>query len=1331
MRRTHSAVRSPLSALSPRAAVPSNALVWHPLGPNAVLTPSYGLVSGRVTAAAIDPSDPSGNHVLIGTTGGGIWSSQNAASTTPSSIQFTPLIDNLSAVGAIADASISIGALSVQPPGGTGVILAGTGDPNDALDSYYGAGILRFENGQWSLIENTADNQWSFAGEGFAAFAWAYPIPSGSTLTSQVVVAAVTQARDSLLTDAEVPYASYQGLYYSTDSGLNWSLAVIRDGTTDVQGPLDLFDKPNGNAVTSVVWNPYRGVFLAAVRYHGYYQSSDGIHFTRLPNQPGGGLGSGACPPNPGSIGLPSCSIFRGTLAVNPVTGDTFAWTIDDNDQDQGIWQDRCALVSNQCSNPVIAFSRIDSTALEADVPLRGPATIPNGDYNLALAAVPSGQDTLLFAGANDLWKCSLAAGCTWRNTTNSTTCMSAQVGEYQHALAWNAARPTQLLLGNDSGLWRSLDDVSETGSVCDANDATHFDNLNGSLGSLAEIVSLSPVTTSPYTLIASLGDNGTAGVKSTTGPTAQWPQILGGEGGPVAIDPANPANWYVNNQAGVSIHACRQSAPCTPADFGAAPAVGDSDVAGDGNTMVLPAPFLVDPLDPTQLLVGTCRIWRGPATGGWTTANDISGFLDHIQSGSFCNGNAPIRSIAALPVAGGGEIIYVGMYGANNGGGTLAGHVLTATFNPSNGTAPVWQDLTFNPVPNGMKSLNAYALDISDIFVDPHDPTGATVYLTVAGVPSKARSITIVYRSTDGGQHWFVIDDGEPWAPANAIAVDPQDANTVYVATDAGVYFTRQIATCATSKCWSPYGTGLPVAPVTQLSVSPQSVTPNVLVAGTYGRGIWQIPLVTAGTQLTSATISNDALSFASESVGSTSATQPITVTNSGGLSLTTGVISLPAGFTETDNCQNTTIAPGNSCTIQVAFTPTIIGAQSGQLALSANVSGGQVTASLSGTGVAAYTLAVNAAQLDFVVAVAGQTSDAQTVTITNPGAATASGLAVTSSAPFSIFQTTCGASLAPGASCTASVVFTAANLGSVTGAFTISSATFAPATVALNGFAGATGSLQFAPSSLTFGTTGVGSKSAPQTVTLTNNGNQDLTGLALAVSSGFTLSNTTCAGTLPVGSACTASIAFAPVSAGAQSGTLMITSPALAFAAQFPLAGTGFDFTATPSGPSSLSVASGQTATFTLQLTPAGGASATFSFACGALPSNAACVVNPASVSVPANATGTVTVQIATGRSVSASRAPRLLRTPASFLLCGLILIPAALLRRRRLFSLLVLVLAAFAITACSGSGGGGSTGGGGQGTSTPPGTYSIVVTTTAACGLAHQTALTLTVD
>ena len=125
---------------------------WQPLGPTAVQTPGFGLVTGRIAAIALDPSDATGNRLYLGTTGGGVWVAQNAGTTNPSSVVFTPLTDALAALGGVADASISIGALTVQP-GGTGVILAGTGDPNDMLDSYYGGGILRSTDGgnSWSL----------------------------------------------------------------------------------------------------------------------------------------------------------------------------------------------------------------------------------------------------------------------------------------------------------------------------------------------------------------------------------------------------------------------------------------------------------------------------------------------------------------------------------------------------------------------------------------------------------------------------------------------------------------------------------------------------------------------------------------------------------------------------------------------------------------------------------------------------------------------------------------------------------------------------------------------------------------------------------------------------------------------------------------------------------------------------------------------------------------------------------------------------------------------------------------------------------------------------
>jgi len=1527
---------------------------WQPLGPIAVATPDFGLVTGRVTALAIDPSDTTGNHVYLGTTGGGVWVAQNAAAASPATVVFTPLTDTLAALSGVADASISIGALTVQP-GGTGVVLAGTGDPNDVLDSYYGGGILRSTDSgtTWSLNSWTDDVATGlgaynvrFLGEGFAGFAW-------STVNPQLVVAAVSQAYEGVLVNAVQPGNSYEGLYYSLDSGATWHLATIADSSGNyVQGPLAAFALPDGNAATSVVWNPIRKLFMAAVRFHGYYQSTDGANWMRMSAQPGSGLSSSNCPTNTGLTGSIACPIFRGTLAVNPFTGDTFAWSVDLNNQDQGLWQDQCALSSGSCTSQVVTFSKQWSTSALETSSTEGAATIVNGDYTLALAAVPAGlgagEDTLLLAGANDLWKCSLAMGCAWRNTTNSATCQSAQVGEFQHALAWNVSNPAEVLLGNDSGLWRSTDGIGESGQVCSPADASHFQNLNGSLGSLAEIVSLSGVTTTPYTMMSGLGVNGTAGVKSSAA-TSDWPQILGGYGGPVAVDPTNSANWYVNNQAGVSIYLCAQSTACTAAAFGSSPVVSDADVGGDGNTMPTPAPFLVDPLDPTQLLVATCRVWRGPANGsGWTANNAISPILDSVAATGACSGDALIRSIAALKLPSGGERIYVGMYGSANGGANLPGHVLTAIVNPASSTTPVWSDVTLGPVTNGSNSMNSFGMDISSIFIDSSDASGETVCLTLEGAENSSENIQVVYRTTDGGAHWSDLTSNLPETPASSIVVDPNNPNIVYVATDDGVFSTTGVSACsvASSTCWSAFGTALPAAPAVALSTSPAGASSPVLVAATYGRGIWQIPLASAGTGLTTASVSPTSLMFSSQPTGTASSAQTVTLANSGSTALTATSVSISGDFTETDNCVNTSIAAGASCNLNVTFTPTATGSRTGQMTINANIAGGQIMVALGGTGVTAgvvslspstvnfgqvevgttsaplqvqaansggtvvpvtsvaitapFTLASNSCgatslaadtscqlqvafaptqaglatgtltfvdgtgtqtvalsgtgaaaptdslstfSLAFPATVSGQLSATQTITLTNsgdlaltaisvsvtgafqtsnncggqlgghaactisvvfaptqvgslagtltvsdalrtqtaaltgtgiappvlsaspsslnfstqqPGVASApqtvtvsntggaplSGLSIALSGPaaasYSISATTCGTSLATDSSCTVQVVFTPSANGAIAATLAVSSSTLgvAAVSVALNGAGQLSGGLGTSPAQVTFSTVGVGLASTAVPVTITNSSGYAVGTLALAINGPFILSQNTCSTSLAAGASCTAAVLFEPTASGTATGALTVTSGDMTTPVSVLLSGTGFDFTATVSGSSSVTVSAGQTADFVLTIDPINGVQGAFTFACGSLPAYAKCVFNPTTTTISAGATGSVTLEASTGTSGSAR-----MERPAGWrllpLACGLLLLPLALGRRRN-HLLLIALLAVVAVSASSctssggGSGGGGGGGGGGSGSSstTPPGTYSIPVTITST-GISHVVTLTLIVD
>jgi hypothetical protein len=1173
---------------------------WQPLGPTAVSTSSYGLVTGRVSALALDPSDATGNRLYVGTTGGGVWAASNAGAANSSLVVFTPLTDSVNALGEAADSSISIGALTVQP-GGTGVILAGTGDPNDVLDSYYGAGILRSIDGgsTWTLIQQTRDvedglggQDFAFVGEGFAGFAW-------STVNSQIVVAAVSQAYEGTLVDATQSDLSYEGLYYSADSGATWHLATISDGSgKDVQGPLDAFAQPDGNAATAVVWNPVRQVFVAAMRFHGYYESADGKTWTRIATQPGAGLAASACPNNLGGIGSIACPIFRGALAVNPTTGDTFAWTVDVDNQDQGLWQDQCGLSNGLCGDGGLSFSRQWGTAALETSTTEGAATISNGNYNLALAAVPSQQDTLLMAGANDVWKCSLAAGCVWRNTTNATTCMSAQVGEFQHALAWNAANPLEIFAGNDSGLWRSMDGISETGPACSSSDASHFQNLNGGLGSLAEVVSMSAVGDTPYAMMAGLGVNGTAGVKGTAA-TADWPQILSGYGGPVAIDPRDNNNWYVNSEAGVSIYACSQAATCTPADFGTSPTVTNADVNLPDGAMPAAAVFEVDPLDSTQLLIGTCQLWRGPANGtAWTASNAVTAVLDSGADGQ-CNGDALIRSMSAMALPGGGEIVYLGMYGAANGGANLPGHVLSVLINGSSGgsssVTPVVTDLTLDPVVNDSRALNYYGLDISSVFVDPHDTTGKTVYVTVEGVSTPREPMQTLYGSTDGGVHWTVLTANLPPAPANSVTVDPANAGVVYVATDQGVYFTTNVASCtqAPYDCWSLFGTGLPDAPVAALSAAPAGAGDPVLVAATYGRGIWQTPLWSAATELTTVTATPPSLSFGSQTVATASAAQTVTLTNTGSAVFIATAITLSGAFSETDGCVNTAVPAGASCAIGVTFVPAATGTQTGQVMVQGNVPGGQLTIGLSGTGTAANVVTVAPDVLSFTQEEVGQTSASLPVSVTNTGAAAVPITSVAVSGPFSIASNACGTtSLAGNAACQMEIAFTPAQAGPATGALTLIDGA-GTQSVELTGTGVSAPTDTLSATSLAFPATATEQLSAAQNVTITNSGGLPLESIAVVASNGFVFTNG-CGTELAAGANCSIAVEFAPLQRGSATGTLTVSD---ALRQQtVSLSGTGVAPAAIGVNPASLTFTNQQpgvaSAPQTVMVTNSGGA-------------------------------------------------------------------------------------------------------------------------------------------
>ncbi len=1437
---------------------------WTPLGPGTVTSGLYGPVTGRITSIAVDPNDATGNTVWLGTTGGGVWKSTSAAGAT-GSVSFVPLTDTLPVFSANAGTyvlpSLSIGALAIQPVANP-VVLAGTGDPNDATDSYYGDGILRSADGgqTWTVTTQTqdgVDGHHPFQGLATAAIAW-------STATPTLAVAALTTSAESSFVGAGGTDAN-PGLYFSTDAGVTWQTAIVKDGTQYVESPT-----PNGAAkigapATSVVWNAQRGMFFAAIQLHGYYGSIDGQNWTRLPQQPGAGLSVGNCPSGSNGQGSINCPLLRGTLAVQPITGDTYALTVDANENDQGLWQDLCtADVAGRCASPYPTFAaRLDGGALEVGQGALGTSQqVLQGSYDLSLLAAPAGNGgTVLFAGTIDLYRCTLAAAattCSLRNTTNAGNGCNATsaVAPAQHALAAVGQTSGQplLYLGNDGGLWRSPDGVAQTGSACSVTDAGHFQNLNaaiGANGSLAEVVGFAQDPSQNGTLLAGLGTLGTA-ASATAATMPAWMQLSGGEGGLPLIDPVSPANWYAEIGAGINLKGCPSGASCSATDFSGSADIGAVQTAYDA--ALLSAPVVLDTQAPASVIAATCRVWRGSAQNGstWTSANALSPAMDGGTTPCTVQ-SALIRSIGTggpLATVGsaahlGSEVIYAGMAGSNDGGGTVPGHIfVTKSANTASNGTP-WADITGSPVQGSFAAFNASHFDLSSVVVDPHDPTGATVYATVMSFGFGAS----VYRSTDFGSHWTNLSANLPDAPANALVIDPNDANTVYIALDTGVYATQTVATCLTQNCWTALGSALPNSPVTQLEAAPGLPTGDgrvgMLRAGTYGRGIWQVPLLTAHSSLQPELSASPAsLTFLPQPEGTQSSALTVTLLSYGNSPATVSSLAITGDFFETDTCSGQMLSAGGNCTVSVRFAPSATGGQSGLLTIYANVPGGQITVALSGTGLAPAAVVLTPLQMNFGSLLINQTSASQIVTISNTGGNTASLTTPTVSGDFAIGANTCGTSLPSQTGCSIALTFTPLAGGTRTGVLTVidsagtqtlqltgvgqSPATdtltpgsltfpaqqvgtsspvqqvtlsnagdvaltlinavitvgdftavnscgnslaahsscavnisFAPTatgtrsgtlqvtdqfrtqTVSLAGAGVAPPGISISPSTVAFSDTGVGLSSAGSTLTLTNNGGLPLTLVSTAVTGDFALTANACGSTILPGNACTLTVVFSPTAAGTRPGTLTITDNTGTGKQTVTLGGRGIDFALAVNGAPSVTVSNGSIATYPLLLTSATGLSGGVVFTCVGAPANSLCTVNPSTAQLGGSVPVSVTLQ--TGVSVALEKT---LPSPGSHSgrILFVLLLPAItpiFRRRRRPFqkgalTVWLLCVALGSLAGCgatrlipiSGTGGGGGSGGGGSSVPTPPGTYPITVTG-GASGVSHSVQLTLIIQ
>ncbi len=309
--------------------------------------------------------------------------------------------------------------------------------------------------------------------------------------------------------------------------------------------------------------------------------------------------------------------------------------------------------------------------------------------------------------------------------------------------------------------------------------------------------------------------------------------------------------------------------------------------------------------------------------------------------------------------------------------------------------------------------------------------------------------------------------------------------------------------------------------------------------------------------------------LDFGSVTVGSTSAVQVATLSNTGGVPQ--GISSFgffgpnASSFSETNTC-GVSLAAAASCTISITCSPTTAGALTANLGANFPSPEPQESVALSCTGAAAA--APQAALTPGVVSfstVSGTTSPPATFTLTNAGnaalAITSVKLGGTGASSFTIGATTCGSSLAATSSCTITVSFAPTAGGSYSATLSVTDAVGVQTSTLTGNATAAQATLT--PTTANFGSVISGTTSVAQTFTLANAGSAALTinsiTLGGANASEFAIASKTCGGSLAAGASCTISVTFAPPAAGSATATLSVSDNASGSPQTSTLSGTG----------------------------------------------------------------------------------------------------------------------------------------------------------------------------
>jgi hypothetical protein len=810
--------------------------------------------SGRITALAVDPKcKPQECTLYVGAAGGGVWRTTNALAPTPSWKQISEGIP-----------TNAIGSITVDPNDPTGkTIYVGTGEGNASGDSEAGLGLYKTtdDGAHWTLVPG------SFAAANNRSITW-IAIEPGNASHILIGTRSGTRGEGSnSTTTATVPAQSPTlGVYNSTDGGTTFTLTRAGSVNEVKFDPTDphvvyasvanvglLRSTSGGDGGWESIFSLIRGRYTFAP-----VALPNGKTRIYLGDANGGGQGANVYRIDDAS--LPAATLGATAPCVPATTPATICapnWIRLSNSTDGtpgfAVYNYCASAFGPQCTYDMFIMSPPD----------RPDAVVVGGLMHYE-ELKPYVHQVTQVVGQRSNGRAVLMstdAGATWNDMTGDVGGESMHPD--QHVGAFVPGNPDQFFVGSDGGLIRTNGKWANASDQCDHRDLAglnpmytaeckqwlsripeKLEVMNAGLATLQ----MYSISVSPYspddTAMTGTQDNGTL---SFTG-SQRWFLPLTGDGcdsGFDATDPHLRFHTYTNGIIDVNYH---------DADPTTWLWIGDLWYLNPPEFTRFCAPVLADTVQTKTIFIGAQSVWRTTNAGGDRSfleqhCNTAVGEepSDLLYTGA-CGTTDDWKQLGANTLTGSafgtdktlatGNSTLSAMARAKDAGTLWVGSGQGRVLISKNVTAADPASVTFTRIDTPTQPNRA----VSSIFADPTNPNHAIVTFsgydaTTAATPGHV--FDVVYSPGTGAATWTNISYNLGDQPINDAVVDVATGN-VYVSTDFGV----DVLVSDTHE-WAPVTDGMPLAAVSGLTIAKaKQGTSRLIYAATHGRGAYRLRL-------------------------------------------------------------------------------------------------------------------------------------------------------------------------------------------------------------------------------------------------------------------------------------------------------------------------------------------------------------------------------------------------------------------------------------------------------------------------------------------------------